>query len=117
MKVCKMVRGQLLLAGLALALLLTPAAHSQEITNATFDDGPNVTTFPQYDVALPVAQAVPASQNDLQPVQSSLASPRAALIESPWVAASFTVILFLTIALSVVGGPKRTRRYTSYPRA
>jgi hypothetical protein len=113
----KMFRGQLILAGLAAALFFTPAAHSQEITNTEFNDGPYVTTFAQPDGAQPSAQAVPVpvavpSVNEVAAIQASLSTPQVALIDSPWVAAGLTVILLAAIALTAVGESKRIRRNT-----
>ena len=110
MKVSQIVRGQIILAGLAAALFFTPAAHSQEITNAVFDDGPNVTTFSQSSVAQSSAPAAVPAQAAVSPVkeaamaQSSLSTSARpnALIESPWVAAGLTALLLATIALYAI---------------
>jgi|SRR6516225_10406661 hypothetical protein len=126
MKVLNMVRWQLVLAGLAALMFITPSAHSQEITNTVFDDGPNVTTFSQPSAAersaepVPVAAAVP-SMNEVASIQASLATNHRALIDSPWVTAGLTLLLFTCIALSAIGESKRlkrngyaSRRYPSY---
>jgi len=119
MKLRKMVRWQLILAGLAAALYFAPAAaYSQEITNTAFDDGPNVVTFAQADVVQPSTPSTPSqtgvpSLNEVTAIQASLSTPHAALIDSPWVAAGLTAILLAVIALSAIGGANRTRR-TAY---
>src|SRR5215467_10607006 len=115
MKVRQIVRGQLILAGLAAALFVTPAAHSQEISNATFDDGPYVTSFAQPDLAESPAQTAPAqaavpSLNEVQSIQASLVMPKATMLDSPWVAAGLTMILFAAIALAAIAESKRVRR-------
>jgi len=124
MKLRRMVRWQLILAGLAAALYFAPAAYSQEITNTAFDDGPYVTTFAQSDVAQPstpstLAQADVPSLNEVTSVRASLSTPNVTLVDSPWVAAGITAILFTAIALFAIGEAKRTRRNTysgrSYP--
>lgn len=115
MKLRKMVRCQLILAGLSAALYFAPAAYSQEITNTAFDDGPNVATFAQADVVQPSTPSTPSqadvpSLNEVTAIQASLSTPHVALVDSPWVAAGLTAILFAAIALSAIGGAKHTRR-------
>jgi hypothetical protein len=128
MKFSKMVRWQLILAGLATALYFAPAAQSQEITNTPFADGPNVTTFAQPEAAQPSAQlpaqATAPAATEATPVQASLTTQRTALIDSPWVAAGLTLLLFTVIAVYAIGDSKRVRRetyvgrrYPSYRRA
>jgi len=128
MKLRKMIRWQLVLAGLAAAMLLTPSAHSQEITNSTFDDGPNVAAFDQTSAAQPSAQQAPVASN--APALNEAAATEAALptttnqetwVDSPWLSAGLTLLLFACIAVSVIGGSKRAkqnsyaaRHYPSY---
>ena len=130
MKFRKMVRWQLILAGLAAALYFAPVAYSQEITNTAFDDGPYVTTFAQPDVAaqssapsVPAQAGVP-SLNEVTAVQASLSTPTVTLVDSPWVTAGVTAMLFALIAVAAIGEAKRIRRstysgrgYPSYRRA
>jgi len=113
----KMVRGPLVLAGLAAAMLLTPSAHSQEITNSTFDDGPNVAAFDQTGAAQPSAQQAPVASD--VPASNEAASTEATLatttnqetwVDSPWLSAGLTLLLFACIAVSVLGGSKRTKQ-------
>jgi len=60
MKFQRMLRTQMVIAGLGAALLFAGSAKSQEITNTEFNDGPYVTAFAQ--PAQPVsAQTSPAS--------------------------------------------------------
>ena len=127
MKLRKLIRWQLILAGLGAALFLTPSAQSQEITNTAFDDGPNVVAFAQPDVvAQPSAEATPAqavapSVNEVASIQASLAPQHDALIDSPWTLVGLTALLLACLALSAIGESKRTtrrpyaaRRYPSY---
>ena len=109
-----MVRGQLVLAGLAVAMFFTPTAHSQEITNSTFDDSTNVAGFAQSSAAQPSAQQIPVATaaptvNEMTSIQGSLAPSNAALIDSPWVAAGLTVLLLSCVALSAISESKRRR--------
>lgn len=110
-----MVRWQLVLAGLSAALLFTTPAHSQEITNTAFDDGPNVTAYPQPVVAQPsteaalVQTALPSIQ-EVAAIQASVSTKNAALLDSPWVTAGVTLILFICVALSAVSESKRAQR-------
>jgi hypothetical protein len=123
MKFRKMVRWQLLLAGLSAVLFFTTPAHSQEITNTAFDDGLNVTPYPQPVVAQPSTQAAPV-QTALPSIQASVSTQNPALLDSPWVTAGITLILFICVALSAVGESKRANRnslsgrgYASHRRA
>jgi hypothetical protein len=115
MKLRKMIRWQLVLAGLAAAMSFSPSAHSQEITNTAFDDGPYVTGFAQPTAAQPSAQVIPAqtavpSVNEVAAIQASLSTPRAVVMDSPLVAAGLTLLLFICIALYAIREPKRTNR-------
>ncbi|HVM74793.1 MAG TPA: hypothetical protein VMT75_04060 [Candidatus Saccharimonadales bacterium] len=114
MKTRKLVRWQLMLAGLAAALYFTPVAQSQEISNTAFPDGPNVATFAQVEAAQRSAQAVPAqaaalSAAEVEPVRDSLtAQPTGtALFNSPWVTAGLTVLLLAGVTLSYVNRGRR----------
>jgi len=118
-----MVRGQLVLAGLAAAMLFTPSAHSQEITNSTFDDGPNVAALDQTGAAQPSAQQAPAANN--APAVNEAASSKASLatttneetwVDSPWLSAALTLLLFACIAVSVIGRSKRTKQNSDAAR-
>jgi hypothetical protein len=115
MKLRKMTRWQLVLAAVVAAMLFTPSAHSQEITNTAFDDGPYVTGFAQPTTAQPYAQTVPAqaavpSVNEVAAIQASLSTPRAASMDSPLLTAGLTLLLFIGIALAAIRELKRTNR-------
>jgi len=115
MKFRKMIRWQLVLAGLAAAMLFTPSAHSQEITNTAFDDGPNVTGFAQPTAAQPSAQVLPTqaavpSVTEAAAIQASLPKPRVAVIDAPLVTAGLALLLFICIALSAIREPKSRNR-------
>jgi len=115
MKIRNMVRWQLILAGLAAALYFAPAAHSQEITNTDFADGPNVVAFTQPAATLPSAQAATQTMSPAanEPVlaQASLSMPAGISLDSPWATAGLTFVLFAVIALAA-GNAKRVRRGT-----
>lgn len=68
MKVQNIMQTQLIIAGLASALLFTGLAKGQEISNTAFDDGPN---------AAPFAQPVPAqgAGNSFSTLPSAHATP------------------------------------------
>ena len=124
MKIRKMVRWQLILAGLAAALYFAPAAYSQEITNTDFADGPNVIAFTQPAATQPSAQAatqtVSPAANEPMPAQASLSTPTVISLNSPWAAAGMTLVLFAAIALAAGmsnrgrRGAYSGRRYPSY---
>jgi hypothetical protein len=60
MKFQTMLRTQMIIAGLGVALLFAGSTKAQEITNTEFSDGPNVTAFAQ-PIPLVSAQVDPAS--------------------------------------------------------
>jgi hypothetical protein len=111
----KMVRWQVVLAGLGAALLFTPVVKSQEITNTAFDDGPNVARFsepapaPISAAAVPQHSAVP-SGTESGAVETSFSMERASLLDSPVVTAGLTLLLLACIALSAVSESRRSRR-------
>ena len=114
MKTRKMVRWQLILAGLAAALYFAPVAQSQEIVNTAFPDGPNVTTFAQVDVAQPSAQVVPVQPPaslavEASSIQASLTQKPSALLDSPWVTAGLAVLLLAGVTLSAITEYRRAR--------
>jgi len=113
MKIRKMVRYQMVLAGLAAAMFFAPSAHSQEITNSTFDDGPNVTTMSQPSAAQPSVQQVAvqpdAAAKEIASIQGSLEPSNTASMDSPWVAGGLTVILLTGVAVAAIGESKRKR--------
>lgn len=77
MKFQNIIRTQIVLAGLGAALLLPISAKSQEVENATFNDGPNVVAFAKSSPAqAPVAASTsPADVNAVQPIRvTSLAT-------------------------------------------
>jgi hypothetical protein len=107
MKLRKMTRWQLVLAGLAAAMLFTPTAYSQEITNTAFDDGPYVAGFAPPATAQSAAQTVPAqaavpSVNQVAAIQTSLAAQPGASMDSPLLTAGLTVLLLMLIALAAI---------------
>jgi len=61
MKSQNMIRMQLMIAGLGAALILPATVKSQEIENATFNDGPNVVAFAQSSPAQASVAALPSS--------------------------------------------------------
>jgi hypothetical protein len=115
MKSRKLIRWQLILAGLGTALLFTASAQAQEITNTAFDDGPNVTSFAQPSadqsaVASTQTQPGTPSIREFAAIESSLSAQHVALIDSPVVAAGLTLLLFVCIAISAIGESKRVKR-------
>lgn len=114
MNLRKMIRWQVVLVALAAAMSFSPSAHSQEITNSTFDDGPNVAAFAQSSAAQPSAQqvSVPATSASVREVASTEASLATSQewVDSPWLSAGLTLLLFTCIALSAIGGSKRAKQ-------
>jgi hypothetical protein len=76
MKFQNIMQTQLVIAGFATVLLLPGLTKGQEISNTTFDDGPN---------AAPFAQAVPAERagNSFSTLPSAHATPAMAPIAGP----------------------------------
>ena len=115
MKLRKMIRWQLVLAGLGAALLFTPTVKSQEITNTAFDDGANVAAFSEpapaqiSATAVPEESAVP-SGTEAAAIQTSFSVERASLLDSPVVTAGLTLLLLACIGLSAVSESRRSRR-------
>jgi hypothetical protein len=114
MKTRKMVRWQLVLAGLAAALYFAPVARSQEITNTAFPDGPNVTTFDSGEAAQPSAQVVPVQPPaslavEASAIQASLTQKPSTLLNSPWVTAGLTILLLAGVTLSAITEYRRVR--------
>jgi hypothetical protein len=76
MKLQNIFRMQAIVIGLGAALFLTTSAQAQEITNDSFDDGPNV-------VALAQPSATPAASDLNSPVANSTAMTASAMISTP----------------------------------
>ena len=73
-----MMRTQMVVAGLGMALLCAGATKAQEIVNTRFDDGPNVATMAQPAPVQAKAEAVSGAQTTAQADQAELAALRAA---------------------------------------
>jgi len=76
MRLQYVIRTQLVIAGLGTALLFPGAAKAQEISNTTFDDGPNAAPFTQ--PVLPQGTA-----NSVSTQQRTQATPAIAEIDGP----------------------------------
>ena len=73
----KMIRTQMVVAGLGMALLCAGATKAQEIVNTRFEDGPNVAAMAQPTPMQAKAEAVSGAQATAQADQAELATLRA----------------------------------------
>ena len=86
MRFQKMLRTQMIIAGLGAALLFAGSVKAQEITNTEFSDGPYVTAFAKPTAAVS-AQVTPAST----PVINEDQATSAAMISMPVVSDNGTL--------------------------
>ena len=117
----KMFRMQMILTGLAAALLLASSAKSQEITNTAFNDGPNVAPFEQPvpdQAAMKSSAAVTSSESvrSLGQTDGSIVAQQSGLLQAPegWVTTTFLICIGL-VSLYALSEAKRANR-NSRPR-
>ena len=103
MRFQSIIRTQLVIAGLGTVLLFPGVTKGQEISNTTFDDGPNTAPF---------AQPVPAqgADNSFSSLPSANATPAMAAIDGPVTAQQTTdghessaILIWIGAALMWIG--------------
>lgn len=116
MKFQKMIRMQMILTGLAAALLLASSAKSQEITNTAFNDGPNVVPFEQFvpdQVPVKSTAAVTDSQaaRSIAQTSTSSVSQEAGLVQTQegWMTTALLICIGL-VSLYALSEAKRANR-------
>ncbi len=90
MKVQNIFRMQAIVIGLGAALFLTTSAQAQEITNSSFDEGPNVVAFAQ-----PSPTTAASALNS--PAANSDVMTSAAMVSTPVVAQESAVSLWTPV--------------------
>ena len=121
MKFQNMIRTQLVLAGLGVALLFASSASAQEIENAAFYDGPNVESLEQATATQPTVAANPKQANSVAlQSEDTNDTPVADLgggnkpVQDPmggaWLMTTCLLISMALIAVYALAGAKRDDR-------
>lgn len=126
MRFQNMFRAQLLVTGLAAALVMACSAKAQEITNTEFDDGPFVGAFDQPIVlqantaSTPVMtesqamQAMAVINGPANPDEASLVQASESLLKRPVTALLLVIAgllaMFILVELSMLAELKRAKR-------
>jgi hypothetical protein len=107
MKLQNIFRMQAIVIGLGAALFLTTSVQAQEITNASFDEGPNVVALAQpSSIPTPSASNSPAANSDAVTSAAMISTPiavqeSAASLWTPAEGWLFVAFLFCTAMISL----------------